>query len=200
MKLVNKQLIIIPSLILGLVIGWVIMIYLPAHKELGVLNKQLRTLEEKEKQIVAESRIRMMRAKVDSLSANLDDRLERFYPEGQLLDIGRMINEIVERNSLRLISITPNYDSLAVFKNEKVEISQLPLTIELKGSFNELTQFLDGISDFPFVLHFREVTLGKQNVARPDLDIVLEGIVGLRKVKALEESLENVIASITISE
>lgn len=200
MKKVNKQFIIIPSLILSLVIGWVIMIYLPAHEELRGLNKQLRNLEEKEKQIVAESRIRMMRAKVDSLATNLDSRLKRFYPEGQLLDIGRMINEIVERNSLRLISITPDYDSLSVFKDEKIEVSQLPITIELKGGFNEFTQFLDGISDCPFVLHFREVTLGKEDVAKPDLDIVLEGIVGMRKVKPLEKSSENMIASNTISE
>ena len=78
----NKRLIILISIIIILVIGWVVMVYVPATRDLGELSKKLAALEEKERKMIPYHQIRMIQADVDSLTENLDDRMERFYPEG----------------------------------------------------------------------------------------------------------------------
>ena len=195
----NKRLIILISIIIILVIGWVVMVYVPATRDLGELSKKLAALEEKERKMIPYHQIRMIQADVDSLTENLDDRMERFYPEGKLLDLGRTIESIGKQYSLRLVSITPDYESLPLFVENNKEISELPLTIEFKGNFEQLTKFLDCIHEFPFVMRFHEMIYEKENTDQKELNITLRGVVALRRIKPLENDPGNEMASIGIS-
>ena len=159
-----------------LLLGWVVMVHIPASRDLKQLNQQLAALEEKERQRVPEHRIQAIRTQVDSLSVNVDERMERFYPEEQLLDLGRTIESVGKQYSLRLVSITPDYESLPLFVENNKEISELPLSIEFKGHFEQLTQFLDAIPEFPFVMRFREMVYEKENSSKKELYITLKGV------------------------
>ena len=118
MKQMNKQIIIIPSFILGLVVVWLISIYMPLNKEIGNLKMSLETLKEKERQIVPGHRVQVVRKSVDSLSTEIINLTKRLYPEDKLLELGQLIDEIGTAYSLSLVSVTPDYESLSLFKEE----------------------------------------------------------------------------------
>ena len=195
----NKRIIILISIIIILVIGWVVMVYIPASRDLGKLSKQLAALEEKERKLIPYHQIRIIQAEVDSLTESLDDRMKRFYPEEQLLDLGRTIENIGKQYSLHLVSITPDYESLPLFVENDKEISELPLTIEFKGDFEQFTQFLDDIPKFSFVMRFHGLIFHKMDANKKELDITLEGVIALQRMKSFDKSPGNVLASIGIA-
>ena len=193
--LLSKRIILPVSFIVVLIVGWVIMVYLPASKELGRLNRRLSDLKEKERQIIPEEKIQAMRVVVDSLAAYLDTSLERFYPEEQLIDLGRAIESIGKEYSLQLVNITPDYESLPLFHDNPKEISELPVTVDFSGGFPDLTRFLDTMSNFPFVMRFDEMTLSKEGSLSKELSISLKGVVVFRNVKKPELKQEERMAN-----
>ncbi len=176
----SKQIVIIPVFIVVLLIGWMVGVYVPAHKESGLFKKRLATLEQRERQRISEDKIRMMKNVVDSLFTTLDNKMKRFYPEARLLDLGRTIQSTGKRYGLSLISVKLDYDSLALLKNNE-QISELPMTMEFKGTFNQLGKFLDDMCRFPFVMRVDQVSLEKKGQRGSDLNIELQGIIVLRK-------------------
>lgn len=184
----NKKFVIMPSLIVLLFVGWFMTFHKPVSREMGILGEQLTELEEKEKQIVSEAEVRAVRSEVDSLFSKLDEGMGRIYPEKQLLDLGRAVDNIGKHFGLKLISIVPDYESLSLFIEDQGDISELPVTMVFEGSFQEFTQFLDGISEFPLVLRVNEVTLEKEDQDRTELSIQMRGIIVLRKEGAYEDT------------
>ena len=193
--LLNKRIILPVSFIVVLIVGWFVMVYFPASKDLGKLNRHLSDLKEKERQLIPDEKIREMRVIVDSLAAYLDASLERFYPEEQLIDLGRAIESIGKEYALQLVNITPDYESLPLFEGSMKEISELPVTVEFSGGFPDLTHFLDTISKFPFVMRFDEMTLSKEGSVSRELSISLKGVVVFRNVKTPEQKPEDRIAN-----
>ena len=193
--LLSKRIILPVSFIVVLVVGWIVMVYLPASKELGKLNRRLNDLKEKERQIIPDDQIQAMRVVVDSLAAHLDASLERFYPEEQLIDLGKAIESIGKEYSLQLVNITPDYESLPLFQDNPKEISELPVTVDFMGGFPDLTRFLDTMSEFPFVMRFEEMTLSKEGSLSRELSISLKGVVVFRNVKTPEKKPEDRMAN-----
>jgi Tfp pilus assembly protein PilO len=193
--LLSKRIILPISFIVVLLVGWIIMVYWPASKELGRLNRRLSDLKEKERQIIPEEKIQAMRIAVDSLEAYLNASLDRFYPEEELIDLGRAIESIGKEYSLQLVNITPDYESLPLFQGNPKEISELPVTVDFSGGFPDLTRFLDTMSDFPFVMRFEEMTLSKEGSLSRELSISLKGVVVFRNVKTPEPKPEERMAN-----
>jgi Tfp pilus assembly protein PilO len=185
---VNKKIVIWPSFAVLVLIGWFMTFHKPVRREMGILSGQLRELEKKEKEIVSEEEVRAIRSEVDSLFSKLDEGMERIYPEKQLLDLGRAVENIGKHFGLKLISIVPDYESLSIFIEDKGEISELPVTMEFEGSFQEFTQFLDGISEFPLVIHVNEATLEKGNQDSTELNIKMRGVIIMRKEGTYEDT------------
>ena len=193
--LLSKRIIFPASFIVVLVVGWIVMVYMPASKELGKLNQRLNDLKEKERQIIPDDTIEAMRVVVDSLATHLDASLERFYPEEQLIDLGKAIERIGKEYSLQLVNITPDYESLPLFQGNPKEISELPVTVDFTGGFPDLTRFLDTMSNFPFVMRFDEMTLSKEGSLSRELSISLKGVVVFRNVKTPEPKPEERMAN-----
>jgi len=186
----SKQIIIIPVFIVVFLIGWIVGFYVPIHKESGILKKRLVMLEQRERQRISEDKIQMMKNVVDSLSTTLDNKMKKFYPEGRLLELGRAIQVTGKRYGLNLVSIKLDYSSLALLKDDNEQISELPMTMEFKGTFVQLGKFLDDIPKFPFVMRVNEVLLEKKKRGNSNLNITLQGIIVLRKERAHENTRE----------
>jgi len=176
----SKKIVLILSLVFVLLVGWIAVVYIPVDRETGVLKKRLETLEEKERDKIPEEKVRMLEDEVDSLSSDLDNKMKRFYPEARLLDLGRTIQSTGKRYGLSLISVKLDYGSLALLKDSE-QISELPMTMEFKGTFNQLGKFLDDIHKFPFVMRVDEVLLEKEKRRGSNLNIKLQGVIVLRK-------------------
>ena len=182
----NKTIIIIPSFIIGLLFVWIILVYLPVSKNKGELKKQLTKFEEMERTNIAESKVREMKSIVDSLYTFIDEEMNHIYSEEHLLDLGKAVESIGKQYNLQLLSIVPVYDSLALLSEETSKISELPISIEFQGGFTQLTQFLDGIPEFPFVLRINEVFIEKKGQESSDLTILLRGVIVLKKERTDE--------------
>ncbi len=185
-NLLNNKIVLIPSVIFILIVGWVIVVYLPACRESGVLENQLKSLEEKQRQAIPDTRVRMMRDVVDSLSSRWESRMGQFYPEEGLLDLGRVVEKIGKGYGLQLISIAPDYGSLSLFSERGEEISELPMIIEFKGKFSQFARFLDGISEFPIILRIHEVSMERIAEGNSELTITLRGVIVFRKERVHE--------------
>ena len=194
MKRLNKQIVIIPSFILSLVIVWLISVHLPIQREMKIFDGRFDQLREKERKLVPESSVQIVRKDVDSLSTDIVNRMKRLFPEDRLLELGRVIDEIGTAYSLILISVTPDYEKLSLFSEEGEDISQLPLSMEFEGKFTDFTQFLDGIPNFPIAMHFDEVKLEKEDLEKAELKIEFHGTIVLKRLPK-NESTEKVIAS-----
>ncbi len=191
----NKTIIIIPSFIIGLIFVWIILVYLPISKGKDELKKQLTTLEEKERNNISETKVNEMKNLVDSLGMSIDEGMKHIYSEERLLDLGKAVDSIGKQYDLQLLSIAPVYDSLALLIKETSLLSELPMLIEFKGGFNHFTQFLDGIPEFPFVLRINEVLIEKKDQESSDLNILLRGVIVLKKERMDEgeKEIEQVI-------
>ena len=187
----NKTIIAISSFIVVIIIVGVVFVYMPASKEMGVLREQFNRLEERERNNVSELQVREIRRAVDSLYASIDEGMKRIYPEEQLLDLGRAVENIGKEYGLELISIVPDYESLSLFTEATEDISELPMLIEFQGGFDQLTQFLDGIPEFPFVLKINEVNIERMEQDSIDLWIQLRGVIVLKKERSNEGEKEN---------
>lgn len=180
----DKKLIMIPLLVVILIAVWLAMAYLPVNRETGVLKERLAVLQEKTKQQVPAWKIRMMKIVVDSLFKELNERERRLYPEDKLLDLGREIERIGKRYGLRLVSIKPDYESLSLLVGKNEDVSELPMTTEFKGAFQEFTRFMDAIPEFPFALKIKGLSLLKESQNHSELKIQLQGAIILRKERS----------------
>lgn len=191
--------IMVGTFLVVLIVSWIIMIYLPSQKELSTLQKELAELEEKERQKVPEVLIQRLEKTVDSLSTHLDYRLKRFYPEERLTELGKALDTIGRRYSLTLQTITPDYESLPLFNDAQKEVSEWPITVEFRGTFTNLTKFLDDVSKFPFAVRFQDMMLSKASSKDSELEIELNGFVILRREEKSTTQPEALMASNQLS-
>ena len=187
----DKKLLTMVVFLVILVAGWIMGIYFPDQKEIGELESRLNTLVQKGKEHITEGRVQVMMQIVDSLAKNLNAGMNRIYPEEKLLDLGRAVDQIAREYRLILVSITPDYASLSLFKENQEEISELPMMMEFNGSFQNMTRFLDNMSTFPFVLRVNEVTIQKKEQNSSGLKIDLRGVIVLRKERSNERIVDN---------
>ena len=193
----NRNLIILISAVVIASVFWFFMVFQPVNSETNRLKTRLAELVKKEKEIVTAADMQRIRSEVDSLFTRLDEDMKRLYPEEQLLDLGRRVEEIGREYGLKLVSIVPDYESLSLFSENRGDISELPVTIGFKGSFTQFSRFLDSIPEFPLVLRVNEVNLENTNGNHSQLSIQLRGIVVLRKERVNEEEKTEIVTSQT---
>jgi Tfp pilus assembly protein PilO len=186
MDISNKKRIMLPLMITILVIMWFTGIYLPISRETGILNKRISSLQIKMGKEIPELKIKMIKIVVDSLNNQLNNLEQRFYPENELLELGRLIEKIGKRFGLSLVSVTPDYESLSLLIEKKEEVFELPMKTEFKGTFRQFTKFMDAIPELPFVFKVSGVYLLKESQSHPELKIQLQGVIVLKKERKNE--------------
>ncbi len=193
----NNKWYIIPSVIVFLLAIWLVLVYLPIHHEMRDLGKQLESLEEIEKLQISINQLNYLRTMLDSLYISVDKNMERIYPENQLLDLGRAVEDIGKEYGLKLVSIVPDYESLSLFTDQNGEIVELPIMMQFGGRFQQLTQFLDHSNAFPYVLRIHEVIIENNSTSQysSELEITLRGVIVLKKERTDEgeEQIEQII-------
>ncbi|MCJ7812946.1 type 4a pilus biogenesis protein PilO [bacterium] len=195
----SKKLIIILSVTVGLFIIWMIAVYMPEHSEIGKLKDRLASLEEMEHNQISENQVRRLKGVVDSLYLWVDESMKHIYPEEQLLDLGRVVENIGKNYGLTLISIVPDYESLSLFIEKTGEIAELPVLMQFRGRFQRLEQFLDDLAALPYVLRIAEVTIQKNSTDQnsSELEIMFRGVIILKKERTDEgeKEIEQVVKS-----
>lgn len=160
----------------ALVCAWVVIVVIPWQSELSQLNARFNELTLKESARISQVDVQILRAKVDSLDLKLTKKRTRLFPGEKLLDLGRTIEKLGNANGLKLISITPDYDSLHLIQ-QKNKISNLPVSIVFEGRFHQIGQFLDRCNKFPFVFRVNQITMDKPEPKINKLTIMLNGIM-----------------------
>lgn len=187
----DKKLILIPSILAGVIVVWVVMFFLPVQKQSEQLGERLSFLEEKQRKEIPESRVRMMQAVVDSLNARLDNFNARIFPEERLLDLGRTVEGVGRRYGMTLVSIAPDYGMLSLLSQSNETVSELPMTMVFEGSFSGFAEFMDGMEEFPFLIRIHEASIEKEEESASSLEIQLRGVVVLRKERSNDYGLAN---------
>ncbi len=193
----NKKLFLMPGLMILILVVWIIVVYLPTNREMGALKDRLVSLNAMEQQRISENQVRHLRTILDSLYMWVDESMERIYPEEQLLDLGRVIENIGKEYGLELISIVPDYESLSLFIEQSGEIVELPVMMQFGGRFEQLAQFLDHSNALPYVLRINEVIIENNSESQysSELDITMRGVIVLKKERMDqgEEEIEQII-------
>ena len=175
----DKKLITIPALTVIICVAWFMLIHMPLQKSSSRFIQKIDVLEQREKAQISEEQLQTVQMLVDSLEKQIARNTEKFYPADHLLDLGREIEDIVETYDIRLVSITPNYPSLAIFKDSQSTVVELPLSVELQGRFMQFAEFLDNLQSLPFTFNVNEVTLEVRKESTKSIAIILKGVIVL---------------------
>lgn len=181
----NKKNLIIPVLSGLLAAAWVILVYLPATEEINLLDSRYEELLNKQRNRVSPHEISLLRTRLDSLKTGLARRLESFYPEERLLQMGETLEQIGKQYNLTMISVTPDHQSLSLFTSDKA-ITELPVGVEYRGRFTDLTRYFDAMADFPIAFRLKRTDISKDPDQSGYLTILLEGVVVIKNDKNID--------------
>ena len=123
----------------------------PQDTKIEEMNEQLDILLGKGDRMVPIEKILTQEAVVDSLQLIVKDLKDRLYPVAEFADLGRAIESSGRKFNLRLVSLTPDYSKLNLIQQAGVEITELPITINMTGHFTEFAHYLERLSEFPYV-------------------------------------------------
>ena len=145
-----KVLIVPVAGILILIAAYAVIIK-PQDTKIEEMNEQLDILLGKGDRMVPIEKILTQEAVVDSLQLIVKDLKDRLYPVAEFADLGRAIESSGRKFNLRLVSLTPDYSKLNLIQQAGVEITELPITINMTGHFTEFAHYLERLSEFPYV-------------------------------------------------
>ena len=177
----NQMLIIWPVILIAVVAAWYFLIFSGIQKEQSQLQNEMIVLQEKLKDRISKSQIELIQTEIDSLNTFLNTQNKRIYPVENLLTMGQEIEKMVKGYGLRLVTITPDFNSVTNLGQSMQDISELPVNIVFYGTFHELTKFIDSIEDLPYVMRIDEVHISKPEDKKGILDIDFKGVIVLRK-------------------
>jgi len=178
---VEKKLIIIPVLTVFVVFLWFMAVFSPLKKQGSELKNKIDVLLQRERAKISDKELEAVRILVDSLEKRIERGEKKFIPEENLLDFGREIEKILNNYNISLVSITPNYPSLAIFKDNTSAVVELPIRLEMRGRFLSFAKFLDSVPDLPFILRTTEVTIKVEEKSSKAVTIILQGVIVLTK-------------------
>lgn len=190
----NRGIIILGGAFVLIIGGWILLFQLPVQTKMTNHKIRLNEYTQKEHQQVSEARVAMMEQKVDSLNARFKKEKNRVFLEERLASLGTEIDRLVRKYNLTLFDVTPGYHNLRGFTENLEEIAELPLRIELKGSFRRFSSFFDDLPQFPFVMRIDDVVLEKIDPSRAELKIRMQGVILIRKERDNENIKEVKIA------
>ena len=159
----DKKILIIPSIMVVIVLGWFFLLNTPFNKTIGQLTEQHLILEDKDELSISDSQVQTLKTEVDSLTRKLENNMARLYSEEQLLDLGRVIDNIGKQYGLSLVTIIPDYAVLPRLTEQQQKITVFPLNITFSGTFGQFTRFLDHIPNFPIVFQVESISLTKES-------------------------------------
>lgn len=170
-----------PVAIVFLAVALLVLFDIPARREIKKMKGELAVLEYKIKQDVPELLIQRLQTIADSLSLVLKNKENKIYPMADLIGLGPKIQTIVNRYNLTLIALKPKYESLITLQTDTAEISELPITIEIKGKFASFAKFIDDLTKLPFAIKADEFALNREDREKAVVDIEIKGVLFLRK-------------------
>lgn len=177
----DKKIFLIPSVIVLLVAGWIVLIFWPSTKLIKLLNERTRVLVQKDMQSISDLQVKSVQIETDSLTQRLDAGMRRLFDEDQLLNLGRVIDKIGNEYGLDLKTITPDYTILSNLKENREHITVFPLTITFGGTFIQFTKFLDSIPEFPIVFQVESIIFKKQSKSGSKLTAEMRSKIVMRK-------------------
>lgn len=182
----DKKQLILPVLSVLAVLAWVLFIYSPMTGEIKRLDERMKDLRMRESRRISPLDIQIKRGKVDSLNVKVGNHLAFFYPEDELLDLGRVMEKTGKEYGLVLESIVPDHNSLALFNTDE-QISELPVTLLYTGKFMQLADFLDGVPDFDVPFKLNEIAIEKDDPDSAELRIEMRGVIVISTMTAEDE-------------
>ena len=112
----DKKIFLIPSVIVLLLVGWIVLIFWPSTKLIKGLNERTRVLVQKDMQSISDLQVKSVQIETDSLTQRLEVGMRRLFDEEKLLNLGRVIDKIGKEYGLDLKTITPDYNIIYSLK------------------------------------------------------------------------------------
>ena len=157
--------------------------YRSLRTDVGRLKQKKAEMLVNVQKSIPESRIVYLKKLTDSLQASLDRKRGRVYPRSDFEGLGKAVQRVIEPYGLQMVSISPVYDDLSVLWNTPAEFSDLPVQLELKGTFSQFSRLLDQLNAMPFAVKISDFNLVKETGPKPNLQIKLRGKVVLGQIK-----------------
>jgi len=179
----NKDIIVLIGMFIVVFVIWYFVLYTPQTDTMEELNTTIQEYIEMEKQHVPESRILFMEQKLDTLRARVRKIKSQYYLDRAILDLGRHIERIGNKYGLTFQKISLiDYNILNFFSDESGQtVAELPVQVEFQGEYNAITNFLDNIDEFPFLIRFTDVSILNDDEETETIDIILIGKVVITK-------------------
>jgi Tfp pilus assembly protein PilO len=164
----------------------------PQDAKIEKMNEQLDILLGKGDRMVPIEKILTQEAVVDSLHLIVKDMKDRLYPVAEFADLGQAIESSGRKFNLRLITLTPDYSKLNLIQQAGVEITELPITINMTGHFMEFAHYLERLSEFPYV-KATEVILKRSDEegSTNQIAIEIQGLVIFKNKLTQKDSQES---------
>jgi Tfp pilus assembly protein PilO len=164
-----------------IVIGWILLVFWPAAKTIKALTEKSRILIQKDKQSISDLQVKSIQIEADSLTRKLEADMRRLFYEDQLLDLGRVIEQIGKQYGLNLLTVTPDYQFLSSLKENHEQNTVFPMTIVFGGTFVQFTKFLDNINEFPIVFQVETILFKKESESGSKLTGEMHSKIAMRK-------------------
>jgi Tfp pilus assembly protein PilO len=182
---------IAPLAVVLLAVALLVLFDIPARRDIKKVKGELAALEFKIKQDVPEPLIQKIQDDADSLSSVLKNMENKIYPMADLIGLGPKIQTIVKSYNLTLVALKPKYESLAALQTDTADISELPITIEIKGKFPAFAKFVDDLTKLPFAIKADEFVLNREDRETAVVDMEIKGVLFLRKAGVNAENRAN---------
>jgi len=172
---------ILPLIVLLGAVAWFFIYHQPTQKKIGNVKRELTALKEKIKKDVPETIIQSVARQSDSLSAALESRKMRIFPYSDLINFGDAVQPVAKKYGLTLVSLKPDYKSLAILESDTSEVCELPISIETEGKFEAFAKFANDLSVLPFALRVDEFFIERIDKQTGQINFEIKGVVFLRK-------------------
>lgn len=188
--------VILPVVCLVIFIAVMIVYVKPQRAKINEMQDELDILLGKGDKMVPIEKIMAQEAIVDSLRQLIEDVKDRLYPVAEFGELGEAIENSGRRFNLRLVTLTPDYSKLNLIQKDGEEITELPITIDMEGRFLQFAQYLERLSEFPYV-KAREVNLYRSDkkVRSDEIVIEVKGVVIFKNKLNQKSKKESQLAS-----
>ncbi|MFC1569612.1 hypothetical protein ACFL4L_05210 [bacterium] len=186
------KIIIVPILSICLFVIVTMLYVQPGQAKIQDLKDQLDILYGKGDRMVPIELILKQEAIVDSLKFVVSDMKDRLYPVADFADLGQAIESSGRKFNLLLVTLTPDYSKLNLIQQEGIEITELPITINMQGQFLQFARYLERLSEFPYV-KATEINLSRSEelLNSDNISIEIRGVVIFKSKSVINEPLTN---------
>ena len=185
MKFGYREKIIAASAVLALVvIGWYMFYYSPKKGEVVNMRVEIQRIQRDISSMnVTDSMLVSLREEIVTLQASARSSIKLSVPEDSILFVKEVLEKHIQRSNLIITqNIQTNIDKMFPDVNAPVDTSTLefktgirPIDMEmsLQGSFEDLVHFLEGFTNFPFLIRAGKIVINTDDFLYPELIIDL---------------------------